>query len=138
MAIAGRAAGPTGVAGWLLFFCLASAILRPLAIIGLVMPTLKATSPYTYMVLALTAFGMILGTLLWMGKPEALPYVRLLLGSELILIAVRVVRTFMMHLPSPNRSVLVAKDVTVAFIPVLWYVYFRTSRRVRNTYGRNI
>ncbi len=139
-----QAATPTagelrGVSGWLLLFCIWLTILDPLYMLRL-LPFLRYLSlnwtlPLSF---ALVIYGVVVGIQLWQARPAALTMLRvyfgLLLALTLFTIGLMVYRTFLMHVSFWS---VFAWMRTAAFLGV-WVTYFRTSKRVLATYGRNL
>lgn len=120
-----------------MLFCLAFTVIRPLAVIAWIMPKLRPTSFLTYLILAEIAFGMIVGVLLWMQREEALPSLRVFLAFAVTFNVIRLL-VFVITNHDPTASAGAVRYVWGVVVLLLWFSYFRNSRRVRNTYGRNL
>ena len=128
-------AGPLrGVGGWLLFFCIATTIISPLVTIAEV-----ANSNDPVVILAVVAVAILAfctGLSLWRVRPHALRWVRvyLVVGSCLMMIA-GVQRQATYEPTSSSYENPVAGAVGYA---ITWWLYFRNSKRVKATFGRNL
>jgi len=147
--------GPTGVGGWLVFFCVGLTILGPLFSLGQMgngweqaqpafsrFPAIKSVLIWEYLgSSAILIYGFIVGCMIWSGSSQGRAIARRFLLIRLFgFIGVEVIAINMMvGLPS---------DVTTAGIVgvggalirevvyfIIWWLYFKMSKRVRNTYG---
>ncbi len=149
--------GPKGVGGWLIFFCVALTILGPLFSIGQMVSTWEESEPAfgrfpsiksamileNFGLVALLIYGFILGCIIWGGNPKckklAKQYLLIRLfgffGIELVAIMI------IADLPSEVLAAGVGGVIGAGFREVLffliWWFYFKKSKRVRNTYGDN-
>lgn len=146
---------PKGVGGWLLFFCVSRTILSPLFLLGwitsswqdlesafLKFPCLKTTFIWEYSGFSvLGIYGFIAGCVIWGGNRKGRSIAqRLLLVKLFGVIGIELIALLIMcDLP---------KDVLIGGIAgavrailgeaggfLIWWFYFKKSRRVRNTYG---
>ncbi|MCX7772641.1 MAG: GYF domain-containing protein [Clostridia bacterium] len=147
--------GLKGVGGWLLFFCVGLTILGPLLSLGqITMDWVKAKPLFFYFpnakiaimfesigLMALLIYGFIAGCMIWggnaRGREIAKRYllIRLVgfIGVELICVMI------MWDLVSQNVTLVIDAMVKPVFREVgfflIWWFYFKKSKRVRNTYG---
>jgi hypothetical protein len=149
--------GPKGQGGWLVFFCVALTILGPLFSIGQMVAAWEQSEPAfgrfpsikSAMILenfglaALLIYGFILGCIIWGGNPKgkrlAKQYLLIRLfgffGIELVALMI------IADLPSQVLAAGVGAVIGAGFREILffliWWFYFKKSKRVRNTYGHN-
>ncbi len=147
--------GPTGVGGWLLFFCVALTILSPLLSISQMIsgweqsepafsrfPTLKSVLIWENLGFsAILIYGFIVGCMIWSGSSEGRNIARRYLLIRLFgFIGVEVVAILIMgDLPSEMVAAGIGGVVGALFREgvyfTIWWFYFKMSKRVRNTYG---
>ncbi|MFD0893977.1 DUF2569 family protein [Luteolibacter ambystomatis] len=142
--------GPSGIGGWLLFYCIALTILSPLLslaqAVGTVgvwekVPALRnALLVETGGVLLLVACGVVVGILLWMRHPHALKIVKAFLIVRLCsFIVIEVVALLLMQDLGPKvfeagiGGGVGATIREVAYF-LIWWFYFKKSVRVANTF----
>jgi len=138
---AAPADGPRGVGGWLLLFCVWLTIVDPLLELRLLRYLQYATWNWLLLAsLGVTVVGVVTGIQLWRVRPQALTCLRLyfavavslvVAGIIFLLPTLRVIGLFGM------AGVAHGWLRALAFLGV-WFAYFKLSRRVRNTYGRNL
>lgn len=133
--------GPKGVGGWLLFYCVSLTILSPvyLLLYFLVTPY-RVVTIYLFIGILRGFWGIVVGIFLWMRRPVALFLLKgyfIYIAAGLLLNALEIVRAMMRTeswtLTGNRFAVLASTGITV-----LWFLYFRRSVRVRNTYGANL
>lgn len=133
--------GPKGVGGWLLFYCVSLTILSPvyLLLYFLVTPY-RVVTIYLFFGILRGFWGIVVGIFLWMRRPVALFLLKgyfIYIAAGLLLNALEIVRAMMRTeswtLTGNRFAVLASTGITV-----LWFLYFRRSVRVRNTYGANL
>ena len=159
-AIAAQPVGPTGVGGWLAFFCVGLTILSPLfALVSMAnnwsqsepafgkSPILKSVLLWeNFGSIGLLIYGFIVGCIVWSGNPRGRSIARQFLLIELFgYIGVELIGLLMMRglpmrgLPSEVVAGGVGGLVVAVFTAVvqflIWWFYFKKSKRVRNTYG---
>ena len=152
---AAQPVGPTGVGGWLAFFCVGLTILSPLFILGsmvtnwsqseaafVLFPTIKTVLVWeNFGSTVLLIYGFIVGCIVWSGNPKGRSIARQFLLIRLFaFIGVELVGLVMMRgLPSEVLAGGVGGVVTAVFQAVayflVWWFYFKKSKRVKNTYG---
>lgn len=133
--------GPKGVGGWLLFYCVSLTILSPvyLLLYFLVTPY-RVVTIYLFIGILRGFWGIVVGIFLWMRRPVALFLLKgyfIYIAAGLLLNALEIVRAMMRTeswtLTGNRFAVLASTGITV-----LWFLYFRRSVRVKNTYGANL
>jgi hypothetical protein len=138
----------SGVGGWLLLYCIGMAILVPLLIsIQLFSWTyflhanVRLLNKAFILEMVQELYSATVGVFLWMGRPISL----FLLKIHFIIVGVSTLVSLLALVQlalnarskwAPVRG-LVAEIVSTGFT-ILWFVYFRKSQRVRNTYGANL
>ena len=129
-----------GVRGWLLWFCIVLTIINPLV--------LAADAAKTRDVLAiaidlgLASLFVYTGISLWRIKPKSLDLVKLCFACQLGLAALLLITVVesKRRLMEPDLSFnpsLEGGVRTVAYV-IIWWAYFKKSKRVRATYGSNL
>lgn len=144
-----------GVGGWLTFFCVGLTILGPLFSLGQItqaydkakpvldrMPAIKSavTFEITGSILLLI-YGFFVGCIIWSGSPTGRRVARQYLLIRLFgFIGIEAIGYLMIS--SLPRNILsasiadgwgeIAREMVYFFI---WWLYFKKSKRVRNTYG---
>ena len=133
--------GLSGIGGWLLLYCIGLSILTPL--LGLAeLSVLLHFRNYEYSLEILRVlYGTVVGVFLWMKRPIALFLLRIyfiVIAASLLLFLLRVVALAL----RTHTSIALARGFTQVLVQtgfsILWFVYFRKSERVRNTYGANL
>ncbi|MBP8961976.1 MAG: DUF2569 family protein [Opitutaceae bacterium] len=147
--------GPTGVGGWLVFFCVGLTILGPLFSFGQMVsgweqaepafsrfPTIKSVLMWENLgSTAILIYGFIVGCMIWSGSPQGRAIARRFLLIRLFgFIAVEVIAILIMgDLPSEVVTAGMGGVVGALFREgvyfTIWWFYFKKSKRVRNTYG---
>ena len=131
-------AGPLrGVGGWLLFFCIVTTIIIPLATMAEAANSNDPVVILTDVALAILAFCT--GLSLWRVRTHALRWVRvyLVIGSCLMMIAgLERQATYITH--EPTSSIYMNPVAGAVVYAVTWWQYFRKSKRVKATFGRNL
>lgn len=140
--------GPSGVGGWLLFYCISLTILAPLSLTPLYI-RYSFAHRYVYILrniealfdIARIMYGFIVGIMLWTRRPVALALLKVyfvVVTAQTLLFMLEAVnlslRIHSLVFLSSRFSLLMASAV----ITLLWFFYFRKSVRVKNTYGANL
>ena len=130
--ISWRGVGPH-VEGWLLFYCISRTILSP----SYLLLTIHNMHPLFLILLNVTAaiVGLIAGASVWRRSSTALRIVAIDLVFRLIMLVA--VATWQLASHRSLRSVLTVGAWALAFV-LAWFLYFRTSKRVLLTLGRNL
>ena len=128
-----------GVGGWLLLFCVGLAMVAPAVslIRALQNPSLLSLA----FIVLIASYQIYVGALLWKVTPDALGTLKVyfivvsvlgvvLLGGGMAMLAVPRLSRFSERLLLDGARTLLST--------LIWWLYFRKSRRVRNTYGRNL
>jgi Protein of unknown function (DUF2569) len=133
---------PSGVGGWLFFYCLTLTVLVPAyVLIDFSSRPYRYANPDNLINVARIIYGVVVGISLWTRRRSSL----LLLKVNFILIAALLGLYSLSMIASALRehsSVFQAPQFSViaysAGFTLLWFAYFRKSARVRNTYGANL
>lgn len=147
--------GPSGIGGWLLFFCVTLTLLQPLAFIVAskdnweqarlgfeALPALRTAVWVDGVGLgALVVYGIVVGALVWAGDPSGRQHARRFLlikagGTLLVQILGMASAT---EVPREIWVAMWGGAFSVVFQAMLfsaaWWLYFAFSKRVRNTYS---
>lgn len=144
-----------GVGGWLTFFCVSLTILGPFWSLGQLteaydkakpafdrFPALKSAVDFeTWGSAAIIIYGFVVGCMIWSGSPSGRRLARQYLIIRLIgFIAVEAIAFSMISGVSPAALGAGASEGFGAILQSLlyfaiWWLYFKRSKRVRNTYG---
>lgn len=147
--------GPKGVGGWLFFFCVGLTILSPLIVLGQMIGTWKASEAAfgaypsiktailweNFGSIILLVYGFIVGCIIWSGNPQGRNIAQRFLLIRLFgFIGVELIALLIMSgLPSKVVSGGVSGVGTAVFNAgiyfIVWWSYFKKSKRVKNTYG---
>ena len=144
---------PKGVGGWLLLYCLSLTFLGPILVVapfflfsfsrlhpGLVFRSLIRDSYYMIEVTRIL-YGVVVGIALWMGRAVALQLLKIyfvFLAVDTLLGFLRLTSIMLKIHATPFRSLQFYPLLLSTTFSILWFLYFRKSERVRNTYGANI
>jgi hypothetical protein len=135
--------GPSGVGGWLLFFCISFTILWPLwQLSQYVLYHFAFRGPIWWLGPLRLVFGIVVGAVLWTGKPAAMPLLRIYyvfagaLTLWTLLNWLRLVMRADIHLGFPISFITITGS-SIAFL-ISGVLYFATSERVRATYGSKL
>jgi hypothetical protein len=146
---------PKGVGGWLLIFCVGLTVLGPLITLGqigaswhqaepafVMFPTIKTVimwENFGFIVFAIS--GFVVGCIIWSGHSEGRNLARRFLLIRFIgFVTIEVIALFLMSgLPaaviSQGLSQFIIGIAQHSIIFLIWWFYFKKSKRVRNTYG---
>lgn len=149
------APSPKGVGGWLLLFCVTLTILSPLAnlaqISGIWLQAESALNEFPTLKLAilwentgrivLVIYGFIVGCMLWSGNPNGREIAKTFLLIRIFgFIGIEFIAVLIMgDLPTEVSAHVVGSALGAVFrnliVFLIWWFYFKKSKRVRNTYG---
>ena len=147
--------GPTGVGGWLVFFCVSLTILGPLLLLGQMVngweqaepafsrfPTIKsAIISENLGWSAIIIYGFIVGRMIRSGNLQGRKIARRFLLIRLFgFIGVEIIALLIISdLPSEVVSAVIKSAVEALFYEgvyfTVWWLYLKKSKRVRNIYG---
>lgn len=153
----GDVPGPKGVGGWLLFFCVGLTILSPLFSLSQILvdweeaqpafaqfPSLKTAAMWEMVgSIALISYGFIVGCMIWGGNPNGREIAKKFLLIRLFgFIGIEFIAVVIMgDMPTEVVASLISFAVGEVFVHLIWFLiwwfYFKKSKRVRNTYGAN-
>jgi hypothetical protein len=146
--------GPTGVGGWLLFFCISLTILRPVFIFVRMsvawdkaqpafqqFPSLESALTFeNFGSAALGVYGLFVGSAIWngdsRGKRLAIQFL-IVQFSGLVVIELLTLAMLPSMSPAISNAAISQGVLGVVWNGVgnfLWLLYFKFSKRVRNTY----
>jgi hypothetical protein len=149
------AVGPKGVGGWLVFFCVGLTILGPLFSLGQMVSTWEASqaafSRFPSIKTAviwenfgsalLLIYGFVVGCIIWSGNQNGKSIAKKYLLIRLFgFIGVEFIAIVLMgDLPSEilaaGIGAVFGAGIREVFYFLIWWFYFKKSKRVRNTYG---
>lgn len=122
-----------GVNGWLGWFCIVLIIISPIV---MVINVCFEFSAYSLVDLSFAALSVYTGVCLWKVSPRALKLTKILLiiqfciGALLLVVQLVVESSNATHRDPSAARTLVGS--------VMWFWYFKKSKRVRATFGSNI
>jgi hypothetical protein len=133
-----------GVWGWLLFFCVILTVIRPLLL------AIDGFGGPWYLILLEwlgAVFGVVVGISLWSRAEYALKLLRFYFGvafafgllgliASAIAFVIQGLKTETSGFVGSMGGFLLA--LARLTILALWFIYFRTSQRVKSTYGANL
>ncbi len=147
--------GPSGVGGWLLFFCVGLTILGPLFSFGQMeisweqakpafdfYPSLRTAIYWENLGFsAIIIYGFIVGCIIWGGSPKGKEIAKKYLLIRLFgFIGVEIIAMLLLiDLPAESIDAAIAScfgaGIREFIVFLIWWFYFKKSKRVRNTYG---
>jgi len=148
--------GPKGVGGWLVFFCVGLTILSPLASLGQIALSWEQSKPAFDMypsirtaitfenlgMVAILVYGFVVGCMIWSGNRNGRTLARRYLLIRLFgFFGVEIVVMLIMSgLSSEIMAAVIGVVVGAQFRELVyflvWWFYFKKSKRVSNTYGK--
>ena len=151
------ATDPKGVGGWLVFFCVIRTILSPLFFLVTISTRLEQSQPVfdqfpnlkTAVMwenigsAALLIYGFIVGYMIWSGNPNGREIAKKYLLIHLFgfigieFIAVVIIGVIPAQLVPSVVGVALGAIFRESVFFLVWWFYFKKSKRVRNTYGVN-
>ncbi len=129
-----------GVGGWLLFFCFTTTFVGPAQ---LLYGAIRSRTPFErFWDIGLAAAFVFIGIKLWTNGPRAFFWVQVYFLVRFSLIAFLVIAVIISKRPIFNadhsfNSWLEAAMSGLAGV-LMWWLYFKKSKRVRATYGANL
>lgn len=151
-----QAIDPTGVGGWLAFFCVLLTIFGPLSIlfqlatIAEVFEKIPRGLEGSYYVcsvfdIAVCVYGFIAGCKIWSGNKEGREIAQRYLKTSLRVYSIGLMWTILAIMKSNVDIDIKIEEAfwhvlgfvigALLFEFVIWWNYFKKSKRVRNTYG---
>ena len=86
--------------------------------------------------IAVTAFGMIVGIMLWNVHPRAFLLLWIYFGLLALFLVLGIAGSFVgSEEQNPNQFVLLFRGLIYV---IIWFSYFKKSDRVQATFGRNL
>jgi hypothetical protein len=123
-----------GVGGWLLFFCISLTLLTP--VLTLIRMWSTSFGPEGMIDLALTAFGVIIGIMVWNVHPRAFLLLWIYFGLMALLLVLGIVGSFISsEEQNPSEIMQLFRGLIST---IIWFLYFKKSDRVQATFGRNL
>jgi hypothetical protein len=126
-----------GVGGWLGWFCVVITIISPAIVL---LGTFSEPSAYSAIDVGLAAFSIFTGVSIWKVSPRALKLTRILLIIQFCLGALLVLAQILdsSSATSSHGSTSDPTGTRMLVGSVIWFSYFKKSKRVKATFGRNI
>ena len=133
--------GVHGVGGWLLFFCINVTVLSPLIVLGQMAGQRSGPNPYNLIDAVRVLYGVVVGIFLWMQRRIAIQLVKFYFIA--VLATIVIVHSGVLFCVAQDQEPFLLGRGIGSIMPsviycVLWFLYFRKSERVRNTYGANL
>ncbi|HWG39836.1 MAG TPA: DUF2569 family protein [Candidatus Acidoferrales bacterium] len=123
-----------GVGGWLMFFCISLTLLSPLFMAARVWG--DGMGLVSMIDIAVTAFGMVVGIMLWNVHPRAFLLLWIYFGLLAFFLVLGIAGSFVgSEEQNPNQFVLLFRGLIYV---IVWFSYFKKSDRVQATFGRNL
>jgi zinc-ribbon domain len=116
-----------GVGGWLKWFCFVVTILSPLIVVA---GAFSDFTGYSLFDLGLAAYSIYTGVNVWNVSPRALRFVKVLLIIHFCLGALIIIG----NLGTPAANDPAGSRMLISSI--VWFSYFKKSKRVKATFGR--
>jgi hypothetical protein len=132
--------GPKGVGGWLWIFCVNASVLAPAFALARWSERGFQNPVYALEQIRLL-YGAVVGVFLWMQLPIALVLLRIyfiFVAAEFVLLWLRLVSVALARHVSLFELTGFSPTLWALGLALAWFLYFRKSQRVRNTYGTNI
>jgi hypothetical protein len=126
-----------GVGGWLLWFCIVTTIISPAVVL---VSTLSHPSGYSLIDVCLAAFSVFTGVSLWKANPQALRLTKILLVIQFCFGALLFIGE-LINSSGDSSTSNTASDpsgLRMLVFALIWFLYFKKSKRVRIVYGRAI
>jgi len=127
-----------GVGGWLLFFCIGLVILGPLVVLREVTSATDSDSSGIVLELARTAFGVVLGILIWNVRQVAFTLLWIYFGLVVVISILGIIGSTALADEGQGNALALMYSIRSLIYAVIWFFYFRKSQRVRATFGRNL
>jgi hypothetical protein len=151
---------PIGVGGWLLFFCVSLTIIGPLFSFGILMdswetakpafayiPSLKTITSFELLgSVVIIVYGFVIGCKIWAGNPKgkwlAKQYLKVRFFGFIGIEAIVLLMMYLNKMPSSWMPGIIGGMIGrvifgEGFFFLVWWFYFKKSKRVKNTYDRN-
>lgn len=132
---------PYGIGGWLLYICIALTILGPIKMIGWIHQTSAPLMLTTFIALATSSVAAGIAT--WATHSSAFVFLRIAFVVRLLYSFVEIYLGINLARQQSSTTFDLAKQEFLSaainiFLVLALFLYFRVSKRVRNTLGRNI
>jgi hypothetical protein len=125
---------PKQIGGWLMFFCILLTVIIPLVVLA--MAWSGDTGMEFLFNIGWAAFGALIGFMIWSVQQRVFLLLWIYFGMTALLIALAV-----FNLASAEERVPIRDSILVfrsAIYSVAWFLYFKRSARVKETFGRNL
>jgi hypothetical protein len=144
---------PRGIGGWLLLFCFGQVLFAPPQAFQGILQIWERIGPHPFpavrkmadifavVILMITAYGMVVGILIWKsnkhGRALARHYLIIRIGLSVLIFGSFAAWAYNTNgIPGAKRMALATGGPCSLeiCISLLWFAYFTYSRRVRNTF----
>jgi uncharacterized protein DUF2569/zinc ribbon protein len=140
LAVSNKATELRGVGGWLLLFCVGLTVISPLFVLAEAVNSKDI--PTIAIDLGLAALYIYSGIGLWRVKTDSFKWLKVCFVVNLILGLLGILGSIWTQPDSLEHKLSSSNDLASGARPiigvVIWWSYFRNSKRVRATYGRNL
>lgn len=129
-----------GVRGWLLFFCISATVIGPIVFVA---DAAKSRSfPTIAIDLGLAALSICTGVALWRRWTNSFRWLKAYFLVSLALAALSLVASIILKRGYLERDMsinpLLEASMQIVASVIIWWAYFKKSKRVRATYGKNL
>jgi hypothetical protein len=144
---------PRGIGGWLLLFCFGQVLLAPPHAFEAIQQIWEGIGPHpfpvlrkiadilTVIILIITAYGMVVGILIWKsnkhGRVLARQYLIVRIGVSALIFGALTAWSYNTLGISAAKRMALATGAPCSLeigICLIWFAYFTYSKRVRNTF----
>ena len=122
-----------GVGGWLLFFCITRTVLAPLVTVARL--SSRGLDPGSVIDLSFTAFGVLVGIMVWIVNSSAFVLLWIYFGLSALLLLLGIAALVLSGALGPQQMGQLFWGLAFT---VIWFAYFKKSDRVQATFGRNL
>ena len=133
-------AAPSGIGGWLLYYCIALTILNPIYFLIQLFVSYFTTTDLvgslveTFLILGQITYFLIIGIRLWQRKEKAVRQTKIFLMVIGLLSILELVYVSISSSASQADASNIQADLKAIISSVIWFIYFSRSKRVKNTF----
>lgn len=133
---------PSGMGGWLLYFCISLTILNPAYLIIQLIVTFTLSTDVLGAVVAIVltlaemTYFIIIGIRLWQQKENAVRQTKIFLIIIFVLSIADLVYLSLSGVSEQADAASLQAEVRAIPFTILWFIYFSRSKRVKNTFKR--
>jgi hypothetical protein len=135
----GQRAGPSGVGGWLTFFCVSITVLWPLMLIAELSFAIRESNNAVgktinfVLFVGLAAYSIVTGVRTWRGKPDAIRQAKIYL---LVSLGISIVSSIAVAGTTSSAEFAISVLIYSGAYFLVWWLYLSRSKRVRNTFAQ--